>query len=79
MVRLGDWLLLVIYLVICLVTNLPAFAFSESIKPWWEWAFSVSPLSYGQRVVSVNEFSAERWMKVYMLMSVLHKHKRSND
>lgn len=34
------------------------------IKPWWLWAFWVSPLSYGQRAISVNEFTAERWMKV---------------
>uniref|UniRef100_A0A1S3WXZ0 ABC transporter G family member 31-like n=1 Tax=Nicotiana tabacum TaxID=4097 RepID=A0A1S3WXZ0_TOBAC len=26
------------------------------IKPWWVWAFWVSPLSYGQRAISVNEF-----------------------
>ncbi|XP_020533622.1 ABC transporter G family member 31 isoform X2 [Jatropha curcas] len=35
----------------------------DSIKPWWIWAFWVSPLSYGQRAISVNEFGAERWMK----------------
>lgn len=34
------------------------------IKPWWLWAFWVSPLSYGQRAISVNEFTAERWMEV---------------
>ncbi|CAL8998997.1 unnamed protein product [Prunus brigantina] len=34
-----------------------------SIKPWWVWGFWVSPLSYGQRAISVNEFSATRWMK----------------
>ncbi|KAF8396936.1 hypothetical protein HHK36_018571 [Tetracentron sinense] len=33
------------------------------IKPWWVWAFWLSPLSYGQRAISVNEFSATRWMK----------------
>ncbi|KAK9131815.1 hypothetical protein Scep_011343 [Stephania cephalantha] len=32
------------------------------IKPWWAWAFWVSPLSYAQRAISVNEFSASRWM-----------------
>ncbi|KAL8516358.1 hypothetical protein ACS0TY_014856 [Phlomoides rotata] len=31
------------------------------IKPWWIWAFWVSPLSYGQRAISVNEFTATRW------------------
>lgn len=34
------------------------------IKPWWEWAFWVSPLTYGQRAISVNEFTATRWMEV---------------
>ncbi|XP_009614154.1 ABC transporter G family member 31 isoform X1 [Nicotiana tomentosiformis] len=33
------------------------------IKPWWVWAFWVSPLSYGQRAISVNEFTAARWME----------------
>ncbi|XP_073062087.1 ABC transporter G family member 31 isoform X2 [Primulina eburnea] len=33
------------------------------IKPWWVWAFWVSPLSYGQRAISVNEFTATRWME----------------
>ncbi|CAH9121044.1 unnamed protein product [Cuscuta epithymum] len=31
------------------------------IKGWWVWAFWVSPLSYGQRAISVNEFTATRW------------------
>ncbi|XP_021716119.1 ABC transporter G family member 31-like [Chenopodium quinoa] len=33
------------------------------IKPWWIWAYWVSPLSYAQTAISVNEFSATRWMK----------------
>ncbi|KNA04513.1 hypothetical protein SOVF_198570 [Spinacia oleracea] len=33
------------------------------IKPWWTWAYWVSPLSYAQTAISVNEFSATRWMK----------------
>ncbi|XP_047270110.1 ABC transporter G family member 31 isoform X2 [Capsicum annuum] len=35
----------------------------DMIKPWWKWAFWVSPLSYGQRAISVNEFTATRWME----------------
>ncbi|XP_072954744.1 ABC transporter G family member 51 [Typha angustifolia] len=35
----------------------------DEIKPWWTWAFWLSPLSYGQRAISVNEFSASRWAK----------------
>ncbi|KAJ9698671.1 hypothetical protein PVL29_007638 [Vitis rotundifolia] len=34
------------------------------IKKWWVWAFWLSPLSYGQRGISVNEFTATRWMKI---------------
>ncbi|XP_052169343.1 ABC transporter G family member 51 [Oryza glaberrima] len=34
------------------------------IKPWWDWAYWISPLMYAQRAVSVNEFSASRWSKV---------------
>ncbi|KAI4973612.1 hypothetical protein ZWY2020_041393 [Hordeum vulgare] len=36
----------------------------EAIKPWWQWAYWVSPLMYGQRAISVNEFSDSRWSKV---------------
>ncbi|XAR60730.1 Iron-chelate-transporting ATPase [Bertholletia excelsa] len=35
----------------------------DMIKPWWIWGFWISPLSYGQRALSVNEFTASRWMK----------------
>ncbi|KAL4597775.1 hypothetical protein ACB092_11G013400 [Castanea dentata] len=33
------------------------------IKPWLIWGFWVSPLSYGQLAISVNEFTATRWME----------------
>ncbi|KAK2641153.1 hypothetical protein Ddye_022916 [Dipteronia dyeriana] len=33
----------------------------DMIKPWWVWGFWVSPLSYGQKAISVNEFTASRW------------------
>ncbi|KAK1311612.1 ABC transporter G family member 31 [Acorus calamus] len=52
----------------------------DVIKPWWVWAFWVSPLSYGQRAISVNEFSATRWKErsVYgnetVGYNVLHSH-----
>ncbi|KAJ1295672.1 hypothetical protein BS78_01G240500 [Paspalum vaginatum] len=36
----------------------------EAIKPWWQWAYWLSPLMYGQRAISVNEFSAPRWSKL---------------
>ncbi|KAJ4725593.1 Pleiotropic drug resistance ABC transporter [Melia azedarach] len=52
----------------------------ERIKPWWVWGFWVSPLSYGQRAISVNEFSATRWKKISATgdntigYNVLHAH-----
>ncbi|QCE00887.1 ABC transporter G family member 31 [Vigna unguiculata] len=33
------------------------------IKPWWIWGYWLSPLTYGQRAITVNEFTATRWMK----------------
>ncbi|XP_011005514.1 PREDICTED: ABC transporter G family member 31 isoform X2 [Populus euphratica] len=33
------------------------------IKPWWIWGYWLSPLTYGQRAISVNEFGAERWIE----------------
>ncbi|RWR92141.1 ABC transporter-like protein [Cinnamomum micranthum f. kanehirae] len=35
----------------------------QTIHPWWVWASWLSPLQYGQRAISVNEFSATRWME----------------
>ncbi|XP_010473961.1 PREDICTED: ABC transporter G family member 31-like [Camelina sativa] len=37
------------------------------IKPWWVWGFWVSPLSYGQRAIAVNEFTATRWMTPFAI------------
>ncbi|KAJ8452690.1 hypothetical protein Cgig2_005026 [Carnegiea gigantea] len=37
----------------------------DMIKPWWVWAYWVSPLSYAQDAVAVNEFTATRWMKIH--------------
>ncbi|KAG8660145.1 hypothetical protein MANES_02G119800v8 [Manihot esculenta] len=57
----------------------------DSIKPWWVWASWVSPLTYGQRAISVNEFSAERWMKRSSIgnntigYNVLHQHSLPAD
>ncbi|CAN0916650.1 ABC transporter G family member 31 [Linum grandiflorum] len=34
------------------------------MKPWWVWASWLSPLTYGQRAISVNEFSADRWQQM---------------
>eukprot|EP00261_Vitis_vinifera_P019270 XP_010649677.2 PREDICTED: pleiotropic drug resistance protein 3 [Vitis vinifera] len=36
-----------------------------SLPPWLRWAFWVSPLTYGEIGISINEFLAPRWQKVY--------------
>ncbi|KAL3740885.1 hypothetical protein ACJRO7_022073 [Eucalyptus globulus] len=53
----GSAALLVIFL-------LSGFIIPKSmIKAWWVWGFWVSPLSYGQNAMSVNEFTATGWME----------------
>ncbi|KAK9150152.1 hypothetical protein Syun_008461 [Stephania yunnanensis] len=37
------------------------------VKPWWIWAYWVSPFTYAQLALSVNEFSSNRWMKKSVL------------
>ncbi|XP_042491605.1 ABC transporter G family member 31-like [Macadamia integrifolia] len=50
------------------------------IKPWWIWAFWLSPLQYAQRAISVNEFTATRWKEESALgnntvgYEILHSH-----
>lgn len=48
---------------------LGGFIIPKVIKPWWVWAFWVSPLTYGQRAISVNEFTATRWMERSVLVN----------
>mmetsp|Transcript_9242 Transcript_9242/g.27733 ORF Transcript_9242/g.27733 Transcript_9242/m.27733 type:complete len:1604 (+) Transcript_9242:484-5295(+) len=31
------------------------------IKIWWQWGYWVSPMSYAQNAITVNEFKADRW------------------
>ncbi|KAK7321500.1 hypothetical protein VNO77_32212 [Canavalia gladiata] len=55
------------------------------IKPWWIWGYWVSPLTYGQRAISVNEFTASRWMKKSVTglntigHNILHAHSLPTD
>lgn len=39
---------------------------AASMPDWLKWAFWISPLSYGQIGLSLNEFLAPRWHKVYI-------------
>lgn len=34
------------------------------MKPWWEWGYWISPLTYGQNAISVNEFLGHSWRHV---------------
>lgn len=40
---------------------------AASMPVWLKWCFWVSPLSYGQIGISVNEFLAPRWEKASLL------------
>ncbi|KAG5566573.1 hypothetical protein RHGRI_002206 [Rhododendron griersonianum] len=33
----------------------------DDIKPWLLWGYYVSPMSYGQNAIAINEFLSERW------------------
>ncbi|KAG6546835.1 hypothetical protein Mapa_011688 [Marchantia paleacea] len=35
------------------------------IKPWWIWAYWISPLSYIQNALDVNEFLSPQWSKPF--------------
>jgi murein tripeptide amidase MpaA len=37
---------------------------TDDIKPWMLWGYYVSPMSYGQNAIVINEFLDERWSKV---------------
>lgn len=41
------------------------------IPNWWEWGYWVSPLSYGFKAFSLNEFLAPRWMNKRVLFPFL--------
>ncbi|WOL16536.1 hypothetical protein Cni_G25323 [Canna indica] len=36
----------------------------NEVKPWWTWGYWISPLTYGQRAIGVNEFTDTRWRKM---------------
>lgn len=65
---------MILVLVKHIVTVLLLHCIIEAIKPWWQWAYWLSPLMYGQRAISVNEFSASRWSKVCILAGIIISH-----
>ncbi|RWW22354.1 hypothetical protein GW17_00013457 [Ensete ventricosum] len=42
----------------------------DAIKPWWIWVYWISPLSYGQRAIAVNEFTDSRWREAMRAQGV---------
>jgi hypothetical protein len=57
---------------IILVFTLGGFIVSrKNIHPWWIWGYWISPLSYAQNAISVNEFLAPRWDKGGLGLEVL--------
>ena len=36
----------------------------DYINPWWIWGYWMSPLSYAQNALALNEFLAPRWQVV---------------
>jgi len=43
---------------------LSIFLVAASMPAWLEWGFWISPLSYGEIGLTVNEFLSPRWEKV---------------
>ncbi|KAK9149768.1 hypothetical protein Scep_008525 [Stephania cephalantha] len=51
--------------VLLIVLALGGFIMSrEDIKKWWIWGYWVSPLTYGQNAIAVNEFLGHKWSKI---------------
>ena len=50
--------------------------YAASIPAWLKWGFWVSPISYGEIGLSLNEFLAPRWQKVRrdpLILSIRYK------
>lgn len=43
---------------------------AASMPVWLKWGFWVSPLSYGELGLTLNEFLAPRWQKVSFLVEL---------
>lgn len=44
--------------------NFAIFLVAASMPDWLKWAFWISPMTYGEIGLAVNEFLAPRWQKV---------------
>jgi ABC-type multidrug transport system permease subunit len=53
------------FLVILLTFMLGGFVVPRTyIKKWWIWGYWISPLTYAEQAISVNEMLAPRWQTV---------------
>lgn len=50
------------------MSELETFFALAAMPLWLEWAFWLSPLSYGEIGLAINEFLAPRWQKVSVIL-----------
>jgi len=36
----------------------------DDLQPWMRWGYYISPMTYGQNAIAINEFLDERWNTV---------------
>ncbi|OMO88725.1 ABC-2 type transporter [Corchorus olitorius] len=60
---LGTFTLLVVFVLGGFVVA------KDDIKPWMIWGYYVSPMSYGQNAIVINEFLDKRWSAPYPVSS----------
>ena len=53
------------------MVELTSFFIAATMPNWLKWAFWVSPLSYGEIGLTLNEFLSPRWKKVTIHVNVL--------
>jgi hypothetical protein len=49
----------------------------DDIEPWMIWGYYMSPMTYGQNAIVINEFLDKRWSNVrclHLLILELHLH-----
>ncbi|KAL8505055.1 hypothetical protein ACS0TY_016314 [Phlomoides rotata] len=54
-ITLGTFSLLVVFVLGGFVVA------KDDLKPWLKWAYYISPMSYGQNAIAINEFLDKRW------------------
>ena len=44
---------------------------ADDLEPWLKWTYYISPLSYGQNAIVMNEFLDKRWSNVSFLFYII--------